>query len=594
MWEGIADLVMCLTRMADGDADEKYYLSSLDPGVGKTQTVIHFLNALLASPAHDHVGAVVFVYTKAEIRTLVREVTDAGVPEEAFAARVHRDDVEINELGCGDPHRARILFTTHRRLVTICGGRDFGQVAEFGYRNRPRQIRIWDESLLPAKAIALSGYKISGLYQLLPQGRSTRDLSYALDDFRRRVDEAEDKALIEVPGLAPEHKFSAPQAQRWVRGQLGNDAEAIEDLWHLLGNSAVVRHDGALARRLVSFRDHLPNDFAPLAILDASGRVLTSYTYWEAARRTLVRLKAVPKQYNNLTVHLWRIGGGSSSFREGGGALRRRGIVETIRQKLFEPWLIVCHKDHRQWLMREIAIELPNAKLEVIHWGMHRATNEYRDISNVILAGTMFLPPSALEGIGRAALALSPAEGLLTAEQERNVFLGEQANNILQAVCRGAARKAIEGECGHSDVYLIAHPRHGIAERLEEIFPGCRIEQWTPVQRKAVGKVAEALAYICEWLKARPDDPLRFTEVRKAIGGMDAANFNKLRKHGDFLEGLAAAGIEVDRPGRYARGFRCELEEPPTDGTFEDYFPTEDDGEPAHSQEASRGGSPEP
>src|SRR3954464_794295 len=50
MWEGIEDLCLCLQRMADGEARREFFLSSLDPGVGKTQTVFHFLLALLASP----------------------------------------------------------------------------------------------------------------------------------------------------------------------------------------------------------------------------------------------------------------------------------------------------------------------------------------------------------------------------------------------------------------------------------------------------------------------------------------------------------------------------------------------------------------
>src|SRR4051794_30108816 len=119
MWAGIEDLALCLQRMADGEADRTFFLSSLDPGVGKTQTVVTFLQSLLSSPRHEHVGAVVFMFTKDEIKTFVQEALEAGLPEHAFAARVHKDDREVNELGCGDPERARILFTTQQRLVTI-------------------------------------------------------------------------------------------------------------------------------------------------------------------------------------------------------------------------------------------------------------------------------------------------------------------------------------------------------------------------------------------------------------------------------------------------------------------------------------------
>src|SRR5205085_3872125 len=110
MWEGIEDLSLCLQRMAEGKAKPEFFLSSLDPGVGKTQTVFHFLLSLLASPKHDDVGAVVFMFTKDEIKTFVAEALAAGLPEKDFAVRVNKDDIDVNELGCGDPERARILF----------------------------------------------------------------------------------------------------------------------------------------------------------------------------------------------------------------------------------------------------------------------------------------------------------------------------------------------------------------------------------------------------------------------------------------------------------------------------------------------------
>jgi hypothetical protein len=46
----LTDLAAHLEAMADGSAKPMYYLSSLDPGVGKTQTISHFMSALQRSP----------------------------------------------------------------------------------------------------------------------------------------------------------------------------------------------------------------------------------------------------------------------------------------------------------------------------------------------------------------------------------------------------------------------------------------------------------------------------------------------------------------------------------------------------------------
>jgi hypothetical protein len=76
IWEALEDLIDCLARMAEGRAKPVYYLSSLDPGVGKTQAVVHFLRALLSSPEHGDIGVLVGVSRLDEVRAYV----EAGRP----------------------------------------------------------------------------------------------------------------------------------------------------------------------------------------------------------------------------------------------------------------------------------------------------------------------------------------------------------------------------------------------------------------------------------------------------------------------------------------------------------------------------------
>lgn len=328
MWEGIEELVVCLERMACGTAEPCFYLSSLDPGVGKTQTLLHFLLALSASPEHQHVGAVVFVLTKAEIANLVHEAKSAGLSDKDFAVRVHKDDEELNSLGCANPEQARILFTTHGRLLTICTDRSFASVREFNYRGLPRQVRVWDERLLPADAVALGNRHIAGLYPHLTQG-----LVDDLDQLRDVLKGATDKQVICVPNLADKYDLSSSELRWHLREMSSTIQKTAADLWSLFGKSAIVRHDDANERKLVSYRETLPPDFAPIVVLDASGRVATTYEWWERDRGNLVRLKDAPKRYDKLALHVWSIGGGASSFNGNGGALRRSGIVQAINSK---------------------------------------------------------------------------------------------------------------------------------------------------------------------------------------------------------------------------------------------------------------------
>src|SRR5215469_13494352 len=61
MWTALADLVGTLEAMAKGEAQPKFYLSSLDPGVGKTTAVRFFLDVLLSKPHHQDVGVLLCV-----------------------------------------------------------------------------------------------------------------------------------------------------------------------------------------------------------------------------------------------------------------------------------------------------------------------------------------------------------------------------------------------------------------------------------------------------------------------------------------------------------------------------------------------------
>lgn len=52
MWKALRAGADTMENMADGTCPPLIHVSSLDPGVGKTTTVICFLRALLASDAH--------------------------------------------------------------------------------------------------------------------------------------------------------------------------------------------------------------------------------------------------------------------------------------------------------------------------------------------------------------------------------------------------------------------------------------------------------------------------------------------------------------------------------------------------------------
>lgn len=338
MWDALGDLLDTLSDMAEGTADPKVYLSSLDPGVGKTQAVVAFLRALVASQGHTNTGALVCVSRLQEVEDLVET---AGLPEGTFA--VLTSDDHLNALG-GKPEESQVLFTTQQMLKTVCGNGSLARQRRFAFKGQPRAVRVWDETLVPAQPIALARDDIT---QLASRYRRDRpQVAGALDGLADAMRSAGDRGIVSVPDFAGEHSLSRWAAMT-VAGQHGEGIqETAEKLWTLSGQRARIRVDGILGPALVSYRDHLPEDLAPILVLDASARVRQTYELWERRRGGVQRLKAAVKDYSNLTVHLWHKGGGKTAFRDPSErAYRVQGIAETIKQEPAEEWLVVAHKD---------------------------------------------------------------------------------------------------------------------------------------------------------------------------------------------------------------------------------------------------------
>lgn len=332
MWRGIEALAVCLEQMAEGASEDKFFLSSLDPGVGKTETVIHFLRALLVSPRHEHVGVVMFFFSKQQIEDVVKE---AGLQRSDFAVLVTDDEKaekKLNDLGSTDPTTARVLFTTQQRLMLVCSKRSFSEVDVYQFHGLPRQVRIWDEQLLPAEAVTVNEYDIAGLHPVLK--RVHPELVRHLDQLRERLGACKDREIINVPNLAAAvgpTLAALLRRMKDIKDRAWEIRKTATDLWSLFGTKVSVRDEGKHGRTMVSIRDVVPSDLVPLVILDASGRVRTAYRWWEQHRKTLVRLAEAPKQYDDMLVHVWDIGGGQASFEEEAAWHRRRsGIIRTI------------------------------------------------------------------------------------------------------------------------------------------------------------------------------------------------------------------------------------------------------------------------
>lgn len=557
MWVGIIDLVDTLERMANGTLKRLPHLSSLDPGVGKTEAIIEFVRALLSSRAHQEVGVLICVSRLEEIATLIEKLQlakeDVGV---------YTTDDDTNALGSEDIDSAGVLFVTQQMVNSrLSDETEFADLDPLHFRGEPRQVKIWDEAMLPAEELTLNVDALARLPSLLRKFSSPlADHLHALCEEVRSLDKP---TTCKIPDLIAEYELAYEDAKTVFSKEPPRDREAGYTLWKLSGTTVRVSHD-VRGNTLLDHRKQLPDDFFPIIILDASGRVRTTYQFWQEHRRTLVKLKSAEKRYDNLTIHVWDKGGGKSAFRSNSTDLIE-GIAATINTKSDEEWLVILHKEDG-WatsgqccvpdltkLINDLVKNPEN--VNYLTWGNEKATNDFCAIRNVILAGTLFYPKSVYEVRARASRGMGSEEDL-DVDSYKTLEMGEHKNLILQAACRGSVRKCIGDQGDFMDLFLIASSKTGIPYNLKEIFPGAKLERWIPKDKPLRGKVGEAAEYIRQFYKIPSNwtTPLPFSQVQEAIGMKHRQNFNQdVRKHPDFRAALVKIQVEECSPNHAQR-----------------------------------------
>jgi hypothetical protein len=185
--------------------------------------------------------------------------------------------------------------------------------------------------------------------------------------------------------------------------------------------------------------------------------------------------------------------------------------------------------------------------MENVHfltWGSHHASNAYSHVRRVILAGTLFYRISRYEALRRASGNLSIGEEAYDGEQDERAFrVSESSHAVLQALCRGAVRKAQGDGCPPSHAYIVADRWTGLPHELPSIFPGCTVKPWRPLGVSLSGKPKAAVDYLMNQTEQLQSGLVRFKDVADAVG-LTPSNFTKnVRKHPDFMAFLAEQDI---------------------------------------------------
>ena len=327
---------------------------------------------------------------------------------------------------------------------------------------------------------------IGRLWSPLKMERMTElvDLSF---EFFEELQKSNEKDIVTVPDFASFCDFEQAKEIVGAEGK-GIDLNIVEVMWALSGKAVRVRRD-ANNNVALDYRDNLPDDLAPLLILDASGHQRETYRYWYRDRGGLEFLHSPGKNYEGLTIHHWNKGAGKTSWETRQKTSRELadGIARTIDELIpsDEPVLVVTFKPTKRMHPEALIRDRTRGKdVNFLHWGVHDATNEFRACKHVILASVLQYSVPQIEAHGRAAKGLV-TEQELTDEECKDTRLGEIAHHVFQAACRGAIRQSVEDQCpGDCHLYVVfsTHKGTGIPlELLGRVFPGARVDDWYPL-----------------------------------------------------------------------------------------------------------------
>lgn len=536
--------------MANGTAMPCVYLAALDPGIGKTQTTIHFIRALAASKAHSRVGIVVCLGRTSQIMAVAK---DLDLPPGKLAILTSKP--AVNALSPTPVDHAQVLLTTQQMVERRTQKGSFAAARAFHFQGSPRAVRVWDEAIEWASPISLGWSEIDALVHTAMAYSPA--LADALHAFAGRVKGMTQGDEVLVPDFQQDHGVSWRDIEAGLAGASGPVGEVLRssarDLRVLNGRRAGVFVENRGRGTILSYHQRLPEDLRPILVLDASIRVRQTYKDMLGHRQGFVQVAQAVKDYEDLTVHVWNTPGSKDAFSKGGAGIVE-GVASAIETKPTERWLVVTHKQGRLVgdIKAKVLAQLPDTtkpNVAFLTFGEHLATNNFSEFPNVILAGQFFAPISHYAALTHASKDRPTTDGLVSQAEVEATRRGELADVTLQAIARGRCRKSIGSKAAPMDAYIIATNQSGIPALLPTIFPGCQVKAWTPFKKALRGDVKKAVEQVQRALEGGMTT-IPLMDISEALG-IDRSNFGKrVAGKEEWSEAIHKMGCRIGRGPR--------------------------------------------
>ena len=553
--------LMCIvgrfTMLASGTSQGRYAYD-LPCGGGKTQAVVAWCAELYH---RKQPWSVAVCASRVEpLCDLKRHLIKNGVAAEAIGL-IHSYKHDLNALGeDGRPppgyaslpkttenDTKQILLVTHQKV------RGKGGLEVFNtYKAKPRDLVIWDESLIVSDHRAIEKVAVEqGLGYLRPlvsNRRAPTDLGHTmryLEDAWRIIEaelkEQQDQGRKPKPLTLPE--VTAEELDRMLRAI--HDREATQAVRALLAVSqsplrVVTSNQGGGG--VIQYDIVVPPELRNVAVLDASWAIRAL----ERLDKTIQddpRFDGNVKTYNSVTLHQLRAASGREAMTKAFSRRREdrkvsQEIVETVKTIPGDQGILMFTFKQTSAKLVNMA-ETLKADLEAagvdteatllngkprfvwLTWGLETAVSEYQYCSNVIFAGVLHRSDVDLAG------AIVGQQDNLTVDvpyaEILEVRRSEIAHSLYQAMSRGSCRRTVHGEAVAMKAWLI-HYDTSFRKLINRVMPGVVWKEWEAKYLQAkTSKIEDAARKIRGYLEGLSEEVRKVStmKLKKEVGAKD-------------------------------------------------------------------------
>jgi hypothetical protein len=513
-----------------GGGKKDFVIFPSEPGRGKSRGVQNFISEFKTrgfTPGDQ--GVIIFLSTRKEIKDYISGI---GLSAGDYAVLDSQPPLERAKMygGSLDVDSVPVLFMTTQLLYSQCGN-SFEEFEPAFFKGKPRRLRIWDEEFKPADVVTVS---VDEIAQMRVSVRAdSPKLAIVLDEFEASL-RASSGGKLAVPTI-PE--YQGP----YMRGLLdGKQKSLLQSISGKYGSVSPSKRGNSIAVE----RRRLPNDLAPLFVLDASARVSVTYKIMEKAGLNVDIMACQPHSYENANFYWMKMGVGRANLSRH-VSIRDRMLAEVeakINEDTDEP-VIVVYNNVR-------GIDIPSLvsgvsqnphRIEFVKWGDHKASNDLRNIKKVICLGAMRLPDVGYASTHMGCLGRIEDQ----AADDRLMRDSHTFSTMLQAFARSKMRNGARDKCGECSIYII-DSEHLMADILRYTFPGCNVGEWQGVTTK----LCKTQQRILDYLKARSRVDLVAGIKRATIYndlGLDRSNFSGWVNARDFRIEAARMSLTVEK-----------------------------------------------